>query len=205
MDLARFLELVIISLATFGTRYLVHCEVFTESEQSAIDEAIEELMNCRKIPGRSCNLWQRAASVEMLGMLKKEKQHQAIIYFDILYEWVTCGEISIVVMNLGILIQFVDANSNEVVHVCYLNIRKTTAVGNSSSILNYQNRDMRMHMYFEFAFNAFIIYICNIRSPTSVLRPFSIHYLCKRFGDHSIEHSSIWPHSLNAFHGRCTV
>ncbi|XP_061172484.1 uncharacterized protein LOC133181862 [Saccostrea echinata] len=51
MDNSRFIVLIMIYLATFGIRYLVWCEVFTESEQSAVDETIEELMNCKQIPG----------------------------------------------------------------------------------------------------------------------------------------------------------
>ncbi|XP_062566300.1 uncharacterized protein LOC134228638 [Saccostrea cucullata] len=51
MDHNRFNVLIMIYLATLGTRYLVRCEVFTESEQSAVDEMIKELMNCKRIPG----------------------------------------------------------------------------------------------------------------------------------------------------------
>jgi hypothetical protein len=58
MDRARFIQFIIVSLATLGTLYFANCEVFTDSEQSAIDETIEELMNCKQVPGRFLIPWQ---------------------------------------------------------------------------------------------------------------------------------------------------
>lgn len=53
MDSTSVILRLIIVYATFRNWHLAKCEVFSESEQSSIDETIEELMKCRQIPGRS--------------------------------------------------------------------------------------------------------------------------------------------------------
>lgn len=57
MDSTSVILRLIIVYATFRNWHLAKCEVFSESEQSSIDETIEELMKCRQIPGRSVQAW----------------------------------------------------------------------------------------------------------------------------------------------------
>lgn len=57
MDSTSVILRLIIVFATYKNWHLAKCEVFSESEQSSIDETIEELMKCRQIPGRSWQAW----------------------------------------------------------------------------------------------------------------------------------------------------
>lgn len=51
MDNTSVILRLIIVFATLRNWHLTKCEVFSESEQSSIDETVEELMKCRQIPG----------------------------------------------------------------------------------------------------------------------------------------------------------
>lgn len=57
MDNTSVILRLIIVFATLRNWHLTKCEVFSESEQSSIDETVEELMKCRQIPGRSRQAW----------------------------------------------------------------------------------------------------------------------------------------------------